>query len=668
MRRRLVLLLAMVGVVALGLPACSRDDGSRATPATGGAVGRPNVVVIMTDDQTYEEMRVMERTNRLLGAGGTTFTTFQASFPLCCPARATYLTGQYSQNNGVRDNVPPLGGAKKLKADETLPVWLQRAGYYTASVGKYLNGWGEDGNIAPPPGWDHWFGLIDPTTYKYFGYSVSVDGQRRDYGDAEADYQTDVLGAEVVRTIGDAAASGKPFFVSFTPLAPHLPSGEGAGLDLASTQLPTAVPAPRYADRFADEPLPTSPATNQADVSRSPDFVRSRPLLLGPTLHANRTAYRRELATLLAVDEWVGRIADELRSAGVADDTVVMFTSDNGLFRGEHRIPNGKVYLYEEATHMPLLVAGPGFPAGAVVDRPTAQVDLASTIVGLTGASPGLALDGADLAAMARDPSLGASRGVLLDNQTAFGRSTSNGIHTGRYVYLEHSTGERELYDLRLDPAELVNRVGDPSYRIIQTQLAQRVGRLKQCAGASCEGSVASGGKSPPAPPDPDPSQASAPEPPALPVKRPPALSTEQQATALAKAIAGPLKLSDAEQACLSRDLASQPDLVQQDSVNLVQDPERLARLVAVVKGCASPEGLERGLLALQSIFFGDLVTREQETCLASTMAQLATDDLSLVLRVLYDATAAADPALLGRAQAAVQGCGVDLDRVLHAP
>lgn len=667
MRRRLLLLVVLAGAVVLGLPACSRDDAGTASPATGASPKRPNVVVIMTDDQTLESMRVMERTNQLLGAGGTTFTSFQASFPLCCPARATYLTGQYTQNNGVRDNVPPLGGAKKLKADETLPVWLQRAGYYTASIGKYLNGWGEDGNIAPPPGWDHWFGLIDPTTYKYFGYSVSVDGQRRDYGDAEADYQTDVLGAEVVRTIGDAAASGKPFFVSFTPLAPHLSTGEHTGLDFVSGEVLSAVPAPRHADRFADEALPTSPSVNQPDVSASPGFIRSRSVVLGPTLHANRTAYRRELATLLAVDEWVGRIMDELRSAGVADDTVVMFTSDNGLFRGEHRIPSGKVFLYQEATHMPLLIAGPGFPAGTVVDRPAAQVDLASTIVGLTGASPGLALDGADLAAMVRDPSYVASRGVLLDNQTNLGRASSNGIHTGRYVYLEHSSGEVELYDLQLDPDEVDNRAGDPSYRVIQTQLAQRLGRLKQCAAASCEGSVASQGKVPPAPPDPGPAQASAPEPPSPPVKKPPAVSLEQQTAGLAKALAGPLKLSDAEQACLAQGFQSQPDLVQ-DDVNLLQDPERMARLVAVVKGCARTEGLELGLAALQSYFFGDLVTRDQQACLASTMARLSVEDLSLVLRVLYDAAAAADPTQLGRAQTAVQACGVDLDRVLHTP
>ncbi|MEZ5142261.1 MAG: sulfatase [Acidimicrobiales bacterium] len=460
-------LLLLVGALAVALPACSGGSGpSTAAPggsATSGAsTDRPNVVVIMTDDQTLESMRMMDTVNRRLAANGVTFSRFSASFPLCCPARATYLTGQYSSNNGVRDNVAPLGGFKKLKGNETLPVWLQRAGYYTASVGKYLNGWGEDGNIAPPPGWDHWFGLIDPTTYRYFGYSVSVDGQRRDYGTAEGDYQTDVLGAEVVRTIDEAARGDKPFFVSFTPLAPHLSSGETAGLDFASDEVPTAVPAPRDATRFADAELPTSPAFDQADVSASPDFVRNRLLITNPIRRSVRTAYRKELATLVAVDEWVGRILDQLDRSGVADRTAVLFTSDNGLFHGEHRIPNGKVFLYEPATQVPLVIAGPGFPAGTVVDRATAQVDLAPTILAIAGGSPGLALDGADLRAMAQEPTLNRSRGVLLDNQLGGGRSHSEGIHTDRYVYLEHSSGDRELYDLALDPDQVTNQVGDP--------------------------------------------------------------------------------------------------------------------------------------------------------------------------------------------------------------
>ena len=160
----------------------------------------PNVLVIMTDDQTLETLRVMPNVKRYLGTEGTTFSNYFVSFPVCCPSRATYLTGQFSHNNQVRDNILPNGGVTLLDARETLPVWLQRLGYYTAHVGKYLNGWGEEGitGIDPPPGWNHWFGLIDLTTYQYKGYSVSDDGVRRDYGRTEADYQTDVLGQEVI--------------------------------------------------------------------------------------------------------------------------------------------------------------------------------------------------------------------------------------------------------------------------------------------------------------------------------------------------------------------------------------------------------------------------------------------------------------------------------------
>ena len=216
-----------MAALAAGLVSCSSSGPDTARVDASGQ-RRPNVLVIMTDDQTLESMRVMPIVGKQLVAEGTSFSKYYVSFPNCCPSRATYLTGQYSHNTGVEDNVPPLGGAGKLKADETLPVWLQRSGYWTASIGKFLNTWGEDGNITPPPGWNRWFGLIDPTTYQYYGYSVSVDGQRRDYGTSPQDYQTDVLGKEVVDTIRARAGQDQPWYVSFTPLSPHAEKPESA--------------------------------------------------------------------------------------------------------------------------------------------------------------------------------------------------------------------------------------------------------------------------------------------------------------------------------------------------------------------------------------------------------------------------------------------------------
>jgi N-acetylglucosamine-6-sulfatase len=123
---------------------------------------RPNLVVVMTDDQTVEQMGALERVRRRIGGTGTTFTRSFASFPLCCPSRATFLTGQYSHNHGVRGNGPRTGGYYKLDGGNALPVWLRDAGYSTAHIGKYLNGYGTQRPREVPPGWGEWYGSVDP--------------------------------------------------------------------------------------------------------------------------------------------------------------------------------------------------------------------------------------------------------------------------------------------------------------------------------------------------------------------------------------------------------------------------------------------------------------------------------------------------------------------------
>ncbi|HEY8584437.1 MAG TPA: sulfatase-like hydrolase/transferase [Capillimicrobium sp.] len=158
---------------------------------------RPNIVVMMTDDQTVADLRAMPLTRALLGDRGVTFSRSFSSYPLCCPARATLLTGQYAHNHDVLGNRPPLGGYGAFRdAGNTLPVWLQRAGYRTAHVGKYLNGYGRDVAATVPPGWDEWYGSVDPTSYMMWGYTLNENGALRTYGsfrdEDPALYQADV--------------------------------------------------------------------------------------------------------------------------------------------------------------------------------------------------------------------------------------------------------------------------------------------------------------------------------------------------------------------------------------------------------------------------------------------------------------------------------------------
>lgn len=472
----------------------SRDEtGSGAGSGTVAGAGKPNILVIMTDDQTLESMKVMSNTRSLLADNGTTFSNFYVSFPNCCPSRATYLTGQYAHNHGVKDNLPPDGGFEKLDSAETLPVWLQRAGYYTASIGKYLNTWGQ-ASIEPPPGWSHWFGLIDPTTYHYFNYSVSNDGRRQEYGSAEQDYQTDVLGAEVKRTITEAGTSGRPWFVTWTPLAPHAQysersseriSGSGEGLpEVDATTLP--VPPARFKGTLASEPLPKPPNYNEQVVG-TPSLVQQLPPITEEPLLEQ--SYRAELESLLAVDEWVGSLVSTVQETGQLDRTVIIFMSDNGNFHGEFRLPYGKVLLYEAASHVPLIIRGGPFAKGATVDAVTVNADIAPTILALAGASPTLALDGRDLTQIARDPVSGRGRAVLLEswlNQGKSGRLHMSAVHDDRYVLMRDSTGFVSLYDLSTDPYQMHNRVDDPSLATVKADLEARLDKLSSCAGQSC--------------------------------------------------------------------------------------------------------------------------------------------------------------------------------------
>lgn len=484
--------LAVAAVVALvvagvAVAAVSRSRSDRPIPPG------PNVVVIMTDDQTQASLATMPLTQRLIGDQGATFTEALVSFPNCCPSRATYLTGQYAHNHGVRDNVGPHGGVGELDGSETLPVWLHERGYDAIHVGKYLNGWGADGEIDPPPGWDGWYSLIDPSTYRYYGYEVSVDGERRRHGDAPEDYSTDVLAAEVVSQIKAREGEARPFFLSFTPLAPHIASPErstGATTTAGrgSSEFSKPVAPPRHERTFAGRVPPPSEAYDEPDVSDKPDDVRRPPI--SDVSRDYLLEYQvAELGALAAVDEAVRDIVEALEETGQLQDTVIVFTSDNGLYHGEHRLVSGKFFLYEPAVRVPLLVRGPGFRAGLRVSTPVVNIDLAPTIVDLTDARAGLRADGQSLLDLLEGPADTPDRIVLLENFRQ-GKANTVGVRTRRWTYFEHAGEQPELYDLRADPDQLENRAGADDLAEVEGDLAQLLDGLRDCAGRSCSPAV----------------------------------------------------------------------------------------------------------------------------------------------------------------------------------
>lgn len=484
--------MAVALVLLVGGVACSNS-----TPDTPGGAGpvartdpRPNVVMVMTDDQMLTDMQFLVKTKELIGAQGTTFANSFSTFPLCCPSRATHLTGQYAHNHGVRNNVPPDGGMDKLDHTTTLPVWLQQAGYLTAHVGKYLNGYGEESEPVVLPGYTDWFGLIDPSVLQFWDYDVLDNGTRTHYGDTEADYQTDVLATRASEDIKKFVQQDKPFYLSVWPLAPHSATGRGAPNPLSPA------PAPRHLGRFADLTYPRGESFMEPDVSDKPPAVQIVKDKIAEGLdNLNIDAagldalidetYRARAGSLLAVDELVAKIVDTLTSVGQLENTIIIFTSDNGWLLGEHGIPFAKVVLYEEAVRVPLLVRGPGFPAGATATQPVANVDVAVTIATRAGAAPSIPVDGIDLTPLAADPAVQKNRAILLEEFSQ--KPGYKAVRAPGFMYAEYADGSAELYDLFKDPLELESRDKDPAYTKTKARLAKALHDLADCQAATCQ-------------------------------------------------------------------------------------------------------------------------------------------------------------------------------------
>jgi arylsulfatase A-like enzyme len=468
---------------------------------------RPNVIVVMTDDQRLWDMEAMPQTNRLLGDAGTTFANAFSTYPLCCPSRATFLSGQYEHNHGVIDNDAPDGGYGKFDFSNALGVWLQAAGYRTAHVGKQLNEYGvalQPTQDAVPPGYDDWFALRDPLTYQMYNYVVQDNDLRRPYGALPADYQTDVLADRAVENIRRWAPDARPFFMHFAPSAVHWEFTDAeAG----------PRPAPRHEGAFADHGSHRRPNYDEADVSDKPSVMR-RYERLDPELQRKiDDAHRTRLAALLSVDEAVARIVRELEQAGELDRTVIVFTSDNGYLHGEHRFPSEKVVPYEESVRVPLLIRGPGFPAGALRSQLVGNIDLAPTIVELAGAGAGRPMDGESLLPFARAADHRGTRSLVLEADFAqltgqhevvipeYHRGVNvyyDAIRTGRYKYVHwfrdvngDPADEEELYDLEVDPFELQSLHASERHAGVKAALARELAGFKDCRGEDCRRSFA---------------------------------------------------------------------------------------------------------------------------------------------------------------------------------
>jgi arylsulfatase A-like enzyme len=512
-------------LIASGVALLALGAGVLVAGEAKGATTGANVVFILTDDMSSSELAGMPNVESLIAGEGTTFTEAYVSFPLCCPSRATMLSGQYMHNHGVRGNFPPNGSWFKFRSHESddLPVWLQRDGYYNVHIGKYMNGYSVvDDSLPVPEGWNEWYGKVSEDAL-YFDYNLiektSLTGVPRItfYGDQPDDYQTDVFGNRAVDFLRDSAVSRQPFWLNLWFNSPHGPFD----------------PAPRDLFRLAGTPLPRLPGFNEKDMRDKPNWLRKqvRKPLRKKQITLIDKERRRQQEQLISVDQKVGELIAQLKSEGILDDTYVIFASDNGFFRGEHRLASGKYLPYDPAARVPLIIRGPGIPHGGVSDELVWNGDITQTIDQIASGSENPAADGRSLLPYAENPALRSTRPVLLEGDTGPGgtgaeeahssaararaarvhvagrrgvrnleqerdaiKSAHNtnaapayrSIRTDRYEYTVYANGQTELYDMRRDPAQLHSLVKDPRYRLVRKWLFNHLTPLTTCAGPSC--------------------------------------------------------------------------------------------------------------------------------------------------------------------------------------
>jgi N-acetylglucosamine-6-sulfatase len=418
--------------------------------AAPAAAAPPNIVLILTDDQRWDTLPFMPTVQSELVGRGVTFTNGFVTNPICCPSRASILTGAYSHTTGVYRNGSPFGGFGAFRDESTVATWLDDAGYETGLFGKYVNGY-----PAPyiPPGWDRWIAF---TAAGYYTYGFTRDGE--DFPISEqTTYSTDFLAQEAVSFLRTAS---RPFFLYFAPHAPHRP----------------ATPAVRHEGAFSDLPVWRPPSYNERNVADKPPWIQAKPRL-DAVERATLDALRIEqVRSLLAVDEAVASMLQTLLESGDLANTLFVFTSDNGFLFGEHRLDRKK-YPYQESIRVPFVVRYDALVDAARTEtRPVLNIDLAPTFAALGGAAaPGA--DGQSIVPLLTGAEAPWRTRFLVEHLRP-SPPTYCALRTPRYSFVTYATGDRELYDLAVDPNELGNLAGKATWAKTIVRLRRPLARL----------------------------------------------------------------------------------------------------------------------------------------------------------------------------------------------
>lgn len=498
-----------------------------ALTATGEENPKPNIVVLLTDDLDNELLKsalqshLMPNLENELVNKGITFSQSFVSNAICCPSRATLLTGQYSHNHGVlqvkRDSARRGlsywldAGAKEGGESNTLATWLQSAGYRTALIGKYLNGYGLDSAPYTPQGYDDWYGLTG-LVHKMYEFEIFNEGISYKSKAAPLEYQTDFLADKAVGVIEKHASSYPqiPLFLVLTPTAPHIETEYELNPNVTSRFNDSIRPASSYGF-LSDGIFRNGTSPNLLFKSSVFEYGFGDKLSqiqgLGPLtvtdLNLIQKQFKDRLASLVSIDDMIGKVILALTKANQWSNTVFIFTSDNGWFYGEHRL-SGKSWAYEEAIRVPLVIRSPFHAGRGTSTKLVLNNDLAPTIAELAGVSPVRNVDGRSLTPLLNNvASLTWTRKRVFIEQfkAGFAKSSTapptyaaireiSGVNNFLYVYyfsaLEKLSGTSlgtEYYDLNTDPTQehaMILQIG--RYGALNTV----INSFATCSGNTC--------------------------------------------------------------------------------------------------------------------------------------------------------------------------------------
>ncbi|HEY2697271.1 MAG TPA: sulfatase, partial [Pseudonocardiaceae bacterium] len=444
-------------VVSLGVASCASTSG-QAVPA------RPNIVFVLTDDLATNLVQYMPHV-RALASAGTSFTNYTVTDSLCCPSRSSIFSGKFPHDTGVFTNTGKDGGFNVFHSrgeeTDTVATALQHAGYHTAMMGKYLNGYqpaAKLGGNQPyvPPGWNEWD--VAGNGYPEFNYALNQNHQVQHYGEKPADYLTNVLGGKATNFINTQSAAHTPFFLEVATFAPHAPY----------------TPAPQDAHSFQNVTAPKTPAYDTLPQN-APAWLTSRTALTPQDEQQIDTAFRKRVQDVQSVDRMIAGLQQTLTKDGVAGDTDVVFSSDNGYHMGEYRLLPGKQTAFDTDVNVPLIASGPGIKSGQTVSALAQNIDLAPTFETIGGATPPADVDGHTLTPLlAGQPSADWRTAALVEHhgpdtdpsdpdyppKNSGNPPSYQALRTSTYTYVEYADGSKEYYDRTTDPSELDNIAG----------------------------------------------------------------------------------------------------------------------------------------------------------------------------------------------------------------